>query len=170
MMDYLLLIISILCILIGIIGCILPVIPGIPISYAGLLILHFTPFAEYKIMTLVWLGIMTVLVLILDYVVPVWGTKKFGGSKYGAWGSAIGLVVGMFFIPAIGPFGIITILAGPFFGALIGEKIAGQNTHTAMRAAFGSFIGFLAGTFIKIAASLVIAGFFVSEIINYMKK
>jgi len=168
-MDYLFLGVGIICIVVGIIGCILPVVPGTPISFAGLLLLHFSRFAELNIQTLLWLGILTLFVLVLDYLVPVWGTKKFGGSKYGAWGSGIGLIFGIFFLPALGPFGLITILGGPFVGAYIGEIIGGKSSNVALKAAFGSFIGFLAGTFMKLAVSLLIAGFFITELIKYYR-
>lgn len=65
----------------------------------------------------------------------------------------------------IGPFGIISILAGPFFGALIGENMAGQPSDKAMRAAFGSFFGFLAGTLMKLATSIVITISLIRDII-----
>jgi len=112
-----------------------------------------------------FLGLFALIVQILDYIVPAWGTKKFGGSKYGTWGSIIGLIAGLFFLPALGPFGIITILGGPFLGALIGEKIAGRDSNTATRAAFGSFIGFLAGTFMKLVCSSVITVYYVKELL-----
>ena len=81
------------------------------------------------------------------------------------WGSIIGLIIGLFFVPAIGPFGIITILAGPFFGAFVGELIGGSEKNSALRAAFGSFIGFLTGTLIKFVTSIVITIFCVKEVI-----
>lgn len=165
MIDWLLLIASILLIVIGLIGAVVPVLPGPPLSFVGLLIVHFTRFAEFETSTLWILGFLAALVQVLDYIVPAWGTKKFGGTKHGAWGSIIGLIIGLFFLPAIGPFGIITILAGPFCGAWIGETIAGQETNKALKAAFGSFIGFLTGTLMKLVTSIIIAFIFFKEII-----
>jgi uncharacterized protein len=156
MIDWLLLFLAIVLIVGGIIGCILPVLPGPPISFLGMLVLHFTRFADFDTLTLVSFGLLAVAVQILDYIVPAWGTKKFGGTKYGTWGSIIGLLVGLLFVPAIGPFGIITILAGPFLGAFTGEIIGGREKDNALRAAFGSFIGFLTGTLIKFVTSIVI--------------
>jgi uncharacterized protein YqgC (DUF456 family) len=134
------------------------------------LIFHFTRFGDIELSTLLVLGILALLVIIIDYIIPVWGTKKFGGTKAGTWGSVIGLIAGLFLLPAIGPFGVITVLAGPFFGALIGERIAGQDSGKALRAAFGSFIGFLAGTFMKLACSIIITIFFIKEILIYYDK
>jgi uncharacterized protein YqgC (DUF456 family) len=105
-------------------------------------------------------------VQILDYFVPIWGTKKFGGTKYGVWGSIIGLLVGLLFLPPLGPFGIITILGGPFLGAYIGETMGGSDKKKSLRAAFGTFIGFLAGTFIKFATSITITIFIIVDIIK----
>jgi len=168
-MDYFLLILGILSLIIGFVGCVIPILPGTPVSYLGLLFLHFSKFAEFSMATLIWLGLLTLIVQLMDFYVPIWGTKKFGGSKYATWGSAIGLIVGMFFLPAIGPFGIITILAGPFLGAYIGEKIGGKDTNSSLRSAFGSFIGFLAGTFMKLVTSSILTLYFVSALINYFK-
>lgn len=165
-MDILLLIIGIILLILGFLGALLPVLPGPPLSFIALIILHFTKYADFKIETFLYLGILTIVVVVLDYIVPVWGTKKFGGSKQGAWGSMIGLIAGLFFLPAIGPFGIITILGGPFVGALIGEKIAGKASDKAMRAAFGSFVGFLAGTFMKLVCSGLITFYFIKALIN----
>ena len=165
MIDWLLLTLAIVLIVVGIIGCILPVLPGPPLSFIGMLVLHYTKFAEFDSNTLLILGLLALAVQVLDYIVPAWGTKKFGGSKYGMWGSIIGLIIGLFFVPAIGPFGIITILAGPFFGAFVGELIGGSEKNSALRAAFGSFIGFLTGTLIKFVTSIVITIFCVKEVI-----
>ena len=104
----------------------------------------------------------------LDYVVPIIGTKKFGGTKRGVMGSMIGLVIGVIVLPisgiVIGPFGILGIILGPFIGAYIGESTAGRDSKTAMRAAFGSFIGFLAGTLMKITYTIVVAYFFFTNL------
>ena len=165
-MDYLLLVISLICIIAGILGCLLPVLPGPPLSFVGLILIHFTRFADFTANEFIFLGLLTLIVTILDYIVPVWGTKKFGGSRMGTWGSVIGLIAGLFFLPAIGPFGIITILGGSFVGAYIGEKLDGKDSQKALRAAFGSFIGFLAGTMMKLVASTIITVYFIKEIWN----
>jgi uncharacterized protein YqgC (DUF456 family) len=163
-MDYLLLILALLFLLAGFAGCIIPGLPGPPLSFVALIIIHFTRFADFTSSEFIFLGLLALIVQILDYIVPIWGTKKFGGSKSGAWGAIIGLVAGLFFLPAFGPFGIFTILGGPFLGAYIGEKLEGKDSQKALRAAFGSFIGFLAGTMMKLVVSTVIAVYFIKEI------
>lgn len=142
-MNTFLVILSFVCLILGLIGCVIPALPGVPLSYAGLLVLHFTDSAEFSDAFLwTWAGI-AVLTLVMDYLVPAWGTKRFGGSKYGVWGTTIGLVIGLFF----GPWGIVL---GPFFGALTAELIGGKRSDEALRAAFGSFVGFLLDTLLKV--------------------
>ncbi len=138
----------------GIIGSFLPILPGLPLSWVGLLLLYLIPGVEVEYWFLgITLGV-TILLFILDYVIPAEGTKRFGGSKAGAIGTTVGLVAGLFF-----PFGI---LIGPFVGALIGELVFNQTqTDKAVKAAFGSFIGFLAGTFINFLAALIFLGLFI---------
>jgi len=167
-MDYFLIILGAICIIIGIIGSILPGLPGPPISYLGILLIHWTRFAQYSSKMLTIWAIIVLIVAVLDYVVPVWGTRRYGGTKAGVRGSTIGLIIGVILLPmlgiVLGPFGIFGILGGPFLGAWIGERSAGQDSQKALRAAFGSFIGFLAGTIMKIAVSLVLAYYFFKSV------
>ena len=157
-MDYVLIAIGVLFIISGIIGCVLPVLPGPPLSYIGLLFLHFTEKYQFSTRFLIIWAIVTAVVYALDYVIPVWGTKRFGGSKRGVWGSVIGLVIGLFFFP---PFGIII---GPFVGAVIGELTAGKDSGAALKSGFGSFLGFLIGTLMKLIASGLMAWHFGKEL------
>lgn len=164
MMEYVLVMLGAICVTAGVIGSIIPVLPGPPLSYAGLLFLHWTRFGRFSVSMLIIWGIIVVTVTVLDSVVPVWGTRRFGGTRAGVLGSAIGLVIGVVLLPMmgilLGPFGLFGILGGPFIGALIGEMYAGRGSKNATRAAIGSFIGFMAGTFMKVAVSLVLAVYF----------
>ena len=170
-MDYLFIALAILALIVGLIGDVLPVIPGPAVTYLSLLLLHWTDrfdFRSYEFLVIVFL--ICAVITVLDYVVPVWGTKKFGGSKQGTWGSIIGLLVSVIGLPilgiSIGPFGLFGLLAGPFFGAYFGEKIAKKQEKEAWRAALGSFIGFLAGTMMKITFTLVISVYVIGDIIR----
>ena len=132
-MDIFLIILGSICLLVGILGCVLPVLPGVPLAYCGLLLLHATDKVQFSWQFHVIWAAVTVVVQVLDSVVPIWGTKKFGGSKMGVWGSTIGLLVGLFF----GPWGIVL---GPFVGAVVFELIDGKNTRLALKAGWGSFV------------------------------
>ena len=152
-MDIVLLIIAGLLLLIGIIGCVVPGLPGTPIAYAGLWIAQATDRVDFSWqMLLIW-GIVTLLVSVLDYIVPAWGTKKFGGTKWGVWGSTIGVFIGL-------GFGAVGVILGPLVGAFLGELIATarkgeiteESVSAALRAGWGSFVGIFFGTVIKLIA------------------
>jgi len=156
MSDYILLIIGILLMILGIIGCLVPVLPGPPFSYIGLILLHLSRFGQFSNTTLIILGAIAVVITILDYIVPVWGTRKFGGSKYGTRGATVGLIIGLF----LGPLGMIL---GPLFGAFVGEMIFKDDINYALKAGFGSLLGFLTGIGLKLAASFIMTFYFVKE-------
>lgn len=149
--------------ILGILGSFLPVLPGPPISWIGLLLLYLT-----KAIPDDWwvLGIALVVALVvfaLDYMIPVMGTKKFGGSRAGMIGTTLGLIVAIFF-PVLG---ILGIIIWPFVGALVGEMINKADQKTAVKAAFGSFIGFLTGTFLKFVVTIVYLGLFIKTAWEY---
>src|SRR4030066_2380808 len=159
MSDYILLILGIILMIIGIIGCLVPVLPGPPISYLGLILLHISRFGQFSNTVLIALAAITIVVTILDYIVPIWGTRKFGGSKYGMRGATVGLIIGLF----LGPVGIIV---GPLIGAIVGELIFKDDMKYAIKAGFGSLLGFLTGIGLKLATSFVITFYFVRELIR----
>lgn len=144
-MDIFLLIVAFLFLLIGIIGCIVPGLPGTPIAYAGLWIAQATDRIDFSWQFLLIWGIVVVVISVLDYVVPAWGTKKFGGSSWGVWGSTIGVFIGLFF-------GAVGVIVGPLVGAILGELIAGKQLGAALKAGWGSFVGILFSTVIKLIA------------------
>ena len=155
-MDILLLIAGIICSILGILGSFLPVLPGPPLSWIGLLLLYLTEAVPMNYWMLGITLVFTIVVSILDYVIPAKGTKRFGGSSYGIWGTNIGLLVGI--LSPI-PFGFII---GPFVGAFVGELIYNSKDHSrAFKAATGSFLGFLAGTFMKFVVCMIYLGIFV---------
>jgi len=142
-MDIFLLILAGICMLIGIIGCIVPGLPGVPVAYAGLWLAQATERVDFSWqMLLIW-AIVTIVVSVLDYVVPAWGTKKYGGTKYGVWGSTIGVFVGLFF-------GALGVILGPLLGAILGEIFGGKEMNEALRAGWGSFVGIFFGTILKL--------------------
>lgn len=160
-MDIFLLIIGFLVALLGIIGSFLPVLPGPITSWAGLLILHTTSAVP---MNWTFLGItlaIAIAIWIIDYFIPAMGTKKFGGSRYGVIGTMLGLILGLLFFPPLG------IIIGPFLGAYLGEMLNNSDKKKALKAAFGSFIGFLTSTFLKFIAAIIYVGLYISVFWEY---
>ncbi|WP_299366211.1 DUF456 domain-containing protein [Winogradskyella sp.] len=156
-MELFLVIVAFLLMLLGILGSFLPVIPGPLTSWAGFLVLHLTKGVQLSNTFLIVTLIVAVFIYVLDYIIPAIGTKRFGGSKAGMIGTTLGLLVGLFFPP----FGIII---GPFIGALVGEMIHRNDTGKALKAAFGSFLGFIASTFLKFIVAIIFLGFFIVKL------
>ena len=155
-MDTTLGVIAIICGVIGLLGAIVPVLPGTIISYAGLLCISFSSYSELSITTLVVWGVIVVAVIVMDYILPGYFSKKFGGTKAGVIGATVGTIAGIFF----GPLGIIL---GPFVGAVVGELLAEKLTfEEALKVGFGSMMSFLVGTLFK----LVVGGFLLYYIIK----
>ncbi|MGB5429399.1 DUF456 domain-containing protein [Eudoraea sp.] len=162
-MDIALFLLGFIFMLIGILGSFLPVLPGPTVSWIGLLLLVLTRAVPNDWWFLGITLLVAVIVLALDYIIPAMGTKKFGGSKAGMFGTVVGLLVAIIF-PILGVFGIII---WPFVGALIGELINKAESKTALKAAFGSFIGFLTGTFLKFMVNIIYLGLFISKTWEY---
>lgn len=155
-MDIFLLLLGFICVIAGIFGSFLPVLPGPSISWIGILLLYLTNAVPVNYWVLGISLLITIVLSILDYVIPAKGTKKFGGSSYGIWGTNIGLIIGIF---APIPFGFII---GPFVGAFIGELIHDSKDHQrALKAATGSLLGFLASSFIKFVVCMMYLGLFI---------
>ena len=149
--DIFLAIIAAICLLLGTLGCILPVLPGAVLAWVGLLAAYFSYYCTIPTSLLIATGITTAVISVLDNIIPIYLTKKTGGSKAGTGGATIGLIVGVF----VGPWGIIL---GPFVGALVGELIHdNRNTGRALKSAGGAFLGFLLGTGLK----LILCGFLI---------
>jgi uncharacterized protein YqgC (DUF456 family) len=161
-MSILLISLGFICCLIGLVGSVLPVVPGLPISWLGILLLFWVPEVEVS-SSLLWITLaITLLILILDYIIPILGTKKLGGSKFGMYGAGVGLVVGLLAPIPLG------ILIGPFIGAYLGEVIfAKKASQPALKAALGSFLGFLTSTVLEVLASLSFFVIFMYKLIQY---
>lgn len=146
-MDILLSVLALLFTVIGIIGCIIPIIPGVVLSYAGLLCAYFSGNSQLT-PTFLWIWLAIVIVVsAVDYFLPAYMTKVFGGSRAATVGATIGMIVGMFFAP-------VGLLAGPFVGAFVGELLNDRDDiNRALRSGFGSFLSFIVGTGIKLTAA-----------------
>jgi len=143
----------------GLAGVVLPVLPGVPLAWLGFFIYAIgTGFDRISITTTVVFSILMIFTLVLDLVAPMLGASKYKASKLGILGSFIGLMAGIIV------FGFWGIILGPFIGALLGELVARKQPEQAFKSAFGTLLGFLAGSLIKIIVVLTMAGFFVTSL------
>ncbi|SFU29904.1 hypothetical protein SAMN05216480_101524 [Pustulibacterium marinum] len=163
-MDLILLLLAAGCLFMGILGSVLPVLPGPGLSWVGLLLMYLTKTIETNWWVLSITFAIVVLITVLDYVIPSYGTKKYGGTKWGVFGTTVGLIVGLL---APIPFGVII---GPFLGAFVGELIGKATPSKALKAAWGSFMGFLASTFIQFVITAVYLGIFIKVVWDYKEQ
>lgn len=155
-MEITIIVLAILAGVFGIAGSILPGLPGTPVSWVGMLLLYIwgtganAAGEPMSLTTLVIWGIVTLIVTVVDYVVPMYFTKLTGGSKYAERGALIGLIVGIFLTP-------IGMILGSFLGAFLAEHLCAKKSEAeSLKAAIGSFLGFILGTGIKTIASVLI--------------
>ena len=155
--------IGIILLVVGLVSCVLPPLPGPPIAFIALLIGHYALNETKDLPTwlLITYAIITIIVLLIDNLIPIWGTKKFGGTKAGIRGSFIGLLVGII----LSPFGGISIIVCPFLGAMFGELIAGQKLDIAIKSGIGSFIGFLLTSGLKIILVIMMSFHFLKAVL-----
>lgn len=158
MMTYFLLVISIILIITGIVASFVPIIPGPITGWFGLFALSQIHDFYISNTLLIITFIVAITIFIVDYFVPIIGSKYFGGSKYGVIGTSIGLLVGLF-SPI--PFGIII---GAFLGALIGEYFGGKNLSEAIKPAIGSLVGIISSSIIKFITGFAFLIIYVSLI------
>ena len=150
-METLIVILAVLAGVIGIAGSILPALPGTSFSWIGLFLLYMWGPETVPVKVLIIWGIVVIAVSVVDYIVPMFFTKATGGSKYAERGAMIGLVAGIVLTP-------VGMILGSFLGAFFAELYwGGKDRRAALKAALGSFAGFIAGTGIKtIASSLIL--------------
>ncbi len=153
-MDLILLVLGLILCLVGVIGSFLPIIPGPATSWLGILLLNLTSVVEFSLNFVLITLTVAISVGILDYLIPVLGVKKLGGTRSGQIGTTVGLVVGLIIL---GPIGIII---GPFGGALLGEISTKKSIQESIKPAFGAFIGVIAGSVIKFLISLTFLFFY----------
>jgi uncharacterized protein YqgC (DUF456 family) len=150
MIEIVIVVIAFLLLLIGLAGAIIPVLPGPPLSYAGLLLLQWSGYGGFSSFFLWFWAVITVVVIIGDYFLPVLMTRRYGGSRSATIGTMLGLLTGLIFFPPVG------LIIGPFLGALAGELIHNRtNRNKAFKVAFGAFLAFFFSTGIKLIVCAV---------------
>lgn len=160
-MTLLLILLGGILVVVGIVGCVVPVLPGPPIGYVSLILLSLAyKWKAYSTNFLIVMGVITVVVTVLDFILPVYLPKRYGASKFGIWGSIIGMIAGMIFFP---PFGLII---GTFVGAVLGELAFNKDKRVSLKAALGVFIGTVASILLKVSVSGIIGFYYFRAVIR----
>jgi uncharacterized protein YqgC (DUF456 family) len=145
---------------VGFLGIFLPILPGIPLAWLGLFIFAIgTGFEKISVVATVVFFVLMLITLALDFLAPMLGAGKYKASKFGITGTFIGFIVGLLV------FGFWGVILGPFIGAFVGEIIARRPAGQALKSATGAFIGFLAGSLIRVIYIFVLLGFFIYSLL-----
>ena len=158
--EVLLIGLGILLLIVSLVGAFLPVIPSPLTGWLGLFLLYFVEMAALE-KSILWISlVITLLVTVLDYIIPATGVKKMGGTQYGMWGAIFGTLAGLLF-----PIGIII---GTFLGALVGELLYDNtNQKRALRAALGALLGFLLSSGLKFLVSVGLVYYFFKSLFAF---
>ena len=145
---------AVILILVGIAGVILPALPGLPLVFIGMLLAAWAgDFQQIGWVTLVVLGLLTLLSVAVDFFATLVGAKRVGASKKALWGAMLGTFIGIFF----GPIGL---FAGPFVGALLGELWHGREIGQATKVGLGTWLGIVLGIVLKLGVAFAMLGLF----------
>jgi uncharacterized protein YqgC (DUF456 family) len=139
-------------VLVGLAGLILPALPGMPLIFAGIVVVAWADgFARIGVPTLIVSGVLAAIGSVFDYTAGLLGAKRAGASRWGLAGAVIGLIVGV-------PFGLIGLVLGPGVGAVLFEYARDTNIRRSARAGVGVLIGFVLGTALKYALAMTMIG------------
>ncbi|NEU30447.1 DUF456 domain-containing protein [bacterium LRH843] len=141
------------------VGLIFPLVPSVLVLWGGFLLYAFGIDRD-ELSILFWIGAatLTILMFLSDFIASRFFVKKYGGSKWGEWMAAIGVIVGSFIYP---PFGIIMV---PFVLVFVTELIARKDAAHASKVALASLFAFLSSTFAKAIVQLLMIVWFVIEV------
>jgi uncharacterized protein YqgC (DUF456 family) len=158
-MDVVLWVFAVILVGAGIVGIVLPALPGTILIFAGLLLAawadNFTRVGPWMLVLIALIGIATYGV---DFVATALGAKHLGASKRAMVGAALGTVLGLFL-------GLPGIIIGPFLGAIAGELTVHRDWKRVGKAGLAAWIGFVAGTAVKVALAFLMIGLFAAAFV-----
>ncbi|MDX3936546.1 DUF456 domain-containing protein [Stenotrophomonas sp.] len=152
--SFILYLLAIVLVLVGIAGVILPALPGIPLVFAGLLLAAWADdFVHVGGLPLTVLGLLTLLSFAVDILATVVGAQRVGASRKALWGTFLGSIVGVFFMP-------IGLFVGPLAGALLGEYWHTRELGRSTKVGLATWLGILLGFALKLALVIAMLGLF----------
>jgi uncharacterized protein YqgC (DUF456 family) len=152
--SFILYLLAVVLVLVGIAGVILPALPGIPLVFAGLVLAAWADdFVHVGWLPLTVLGLLTLLSFAVDILATVVGAQRVGASRKALWGTFLGSIVGVFFMP-------IGLFVGPLAGALLGEYWHTRELGRSTKVGLATWLGILLGFALKLALVIAMLGLF----------
>lgn len=154
-MEYLIWALALLSVVIGVMGTVFPALPGTPLIFVGaFLIGWWHDYSIIGIASLVFLGILALLGIAIDFVASSLGAQRVGASGSALVGATLGSLFGIFL-------GLPGIILGPFVGAFVGELLSTPSLRQATKVGIGTWIGLLLGTVAKVALAFTMVCFII---------
>jgi len=155
-----LILIGLILVTLGIVGSIIPAMPGPLLSFIGLTFLYAAKPGVVSNSILIFFGAGMAILILIDYLAPIFGAKFSGASKKGLWGAIIGCFLGIIFFPPLGMF------LGAFFGAFLGELLGGKNFWSSLKAGIGTLLGSMTVIILQVIYSLILAVYFLIKLFS----
>ena len=152
-MDIVCCIIWIILCIVAIAGSVLPWLPWPQLAYVAILLAQFLmnkPFSR-RFVIIRW--IIIIILIIIDYYLPILWTKKFWWSKWWNWWCIIWIITWTFIWP-------IGLILWPFAWALVWEYLHKRHIQKSIKPAFWAFIGFLSSIWLKLIVSIILFIYF----------
>lgn len=158
-MEIVLIVVAFILILLGCVFVFVPGLPGPLVAWCGPLVyVLFTKSSPEEMLpamntgTLVVSGLFAVFTLAFDFVSSWWGAKKYGATWRGGVGALVGAIIGPIVFSPLGgvPGMLLGFLVGPLVGAVLGELLGGRDWKNSSRAGWGTLIGTLLATVVKL--------------------
>ena len=152
--DALWLVLAVVLVCVGIAGSVLPALPGVPLVFLGLLLAAWAgDFEQVSWVTLVLLGLLTLVSFVIDVAATAAGARRVGATRLAVIGAALGTLGGLFL-------GLPGLVLGPFVGAVAGELLSHGQVQQATRAGLATWVGLIFGTLAKLALVFTMLGVF----------
>lgn len=137
-------------VLVGLAGTVIPGLPGLPLMWAGFLLQAWlTDFTGAGPIFLIVFGVVICVFYLMQVLIAPLTTKAFGGTKWGALGAMLGLLLAIPF-----SLSLVSIIFFPLIGAIVGELSNGQTRHQAFKSGIGAIVGLLFSTVVEFALGL----------------
>ena len=114
----------------------------------------------FSLAVLIAIVVLALLGEILELAAGLIGSKRAGGSKWGAAGAIVGTIIGAVVATFLPLLPVIGTIAGACVGAALGaaalEMISGRKVSPSVKSGVGAGVGRLGGVIIKLGIGVMI--------------
>lgn len=155
-------IVSLVVMAIGLVSIIVPFLPGTLVIWLGIMIYGLgTNFTVINLQLLMTVSILAIGTIFLDYVMAIWGHRKYHGSLWGICGAVLGGFIGSMFGNFLG------FVLGPILGAVLFEILRGRDNIFSIKTERFTIVGYIGGMLVKFSVSIAMIGLFLWQLAQH---